>query len=87
MASFEFNPIAQYIIFKWKCPNCGHENISDTIVPPKPNFEAETHHDSVETDWCEESCSKCGKEINITLNCGFYGGDGDIDIDDCDFLN
>lgn len=31
MAEFEYNPLAEYITLKWRCPNCGTENESDAF--------------------------------------------------------
>lgn len=83
MATFEFNPIADFIVLKFVCPFCGEENETDALYIPTPDFSAETHHDSVNSEDYEHLCHKCDHLFEITLNNGFYGGDGDIsDIDD-----
>lgn len=83
MATFEFNPIADFIVLKFVCPFCGEENETDALYVPTPDFSAETHHDSVNSEDYEHQCHKCDHLFEITLNNGFYGGDGDIsDIDD-----
>ena len=83
MATFEFNPIADFIVLKFVCPFCGEENETDALYIPTPDFSAETHHDSVNSEDYEHQCHKCDHLFEITLNNGFYGGDGDIsDIDD-----
>ena len=83
MADFSYNPIAEYVVLKFKCPECGEEVVSDAFAVPIPDFTAETHHDSVNSDWFETSCDNCGKTFEVTLNTGFYGGDGTIeDVDE-----
>ena len=56
MAEFEYNPLAEYITIKWRCPMCGTENESDAFSVPTPNYVAETHHDSIESEWYEDYC-------------------------------
>lgn len=50
MATFEFNPIADFIVLKFVCPFCGEENETDALYVPTPDFSAETHHDSVNSE-------------------------------------
>ena len=45
MASFDFNPIADYVVLKFKCPECGTENETDALSVPTPDFAAENHRD------------------------------------------
>lgn len=78
MASFEFNPIATYLTLKFTCPNCGQICESDAMCPPSPDWSAETHHDSVNSE-DYDCCCDCGTEYPITLHCGFWGGDGEIE--------
>lgn len=79
MADFSYNPIAEYVVLKFKCPECGEEVVSDAFAVPIPDFTAETHHDSVNSDWFETSCDNCGKTFEVTLNTGFYGDDSTIE--------
>lgn len=79
MANFTYNPIAEYIVLKFKCPECGEEVTTDALSVPSPDFSAETHRDSVNSDWFETNCEKCGHGFTIDLNTGFYGGDGMVD--------
>lgn len=87
MADFEYNPLAEFITLKWRCPNCGTENESDAFSVPTPNFSAETHHDSIESEWYEDYCSNCDHGINVKLYNGFYGGTLEVDINDEDVLD
>ena len=83
MATFEFNPIADFIVLKFVCPFCGEENETDALYIPTPDFSAETHHDSVNSEDYEHLCHKCDHLFEITVYNGFYGGDGEIsDIDE-----
>ena len=83
MATFEFNPIADFIVLKFVCPFCGEENETDALYIPTPDFSAETHHDSVNSEDYEHQCHKCDHLFEITVYNGFYGGDGEIsDIDE-----
>ena len=83
MASFDFNPIADYVVLKFKCPECGTENETDALSVPTPDFAAENHRDSCNYDEYEHECSNCGHIFDITINNGIYGGDGEIsDVDD-----
>lgn len=34
MASFEFNPIADFVVLRFKCPECGHDNETDALYVP-----------------------------------------------------
>ena len=72
MAEFEYNPLAEYITLKWHCPKCGTENESDAFSVPTPNYVAETHHDSIESEWYEDCCSNCDHCINVELYNGFF---------------
>lgn len=87
MAEFEYNPLAEYITLKWRCPKCGTENESDAFTVPTPNYVAETHHDSIESEWYEDCCSNCGHCINVELYNGFYGGTLEVDLDNEEVLN
>lgn len=86
MASFEFDPLARFIYVKWKCPKCGCENCSDAITPPTPDFSAETNHDSIESDGTTDICAQCDHEVEINLYTGMWSADGDIDVDEENFL-
>lgn len=79
MANFTYNPVAEYIVLKFKCPECGEEVITDALSVPSPDFTAETHRDSINSDWFEANCENCDHGFTIDLNTGFYGGDGMID--------
>lgn len=82
MANFEFNPIDDYIQLRFTCPNCGDENITDEIIIPSPNFEAENHSDSIRENEATHVC-ECGEEFEINIYNGLSGGDGDIsNLDD-----
>ncbi|MGM9779855.1 MAG: hypothetical protein ACI3ZD_16200 [Prevotella sp.] len=65
---------------RFTCPHCGAANETEALCVPSPNWEAETHSDSVEYDTYEHTCD-CGETINITLYNGFYDGSGEIDTD------
>lgn len=87
MAEFEYNPLAEYITIKWRCPMCGTENESDAFSVPTPNYVAETHHDSIESEWYEDYCSNCDNCINVELYNGFYGGTLEVDLDNEEVLD
>lgn len=87
MAEFEYHPLAEYITLKWRCPKCGTENESDAFSVPTPNYVAETHHDSIESEWYEDCCSNCDHCINVELYNGFYGGTLEVDLDNEEVLN
>lgn len=78
MANFEFNPIASYISLRFTCPKCGCECETDAMCPPSPDWSAETHHESVNSE-DYDCCCECGEDYTVTLHCGFWGGDGEID--------
>lgn len=87
MAFFEFNPIADFIVLKFKCPECGDFNETDALSVPIPDFMAETHHDSCNSEDYEHVCPNCEHLFDITINNGIYGGDGEIsDINEDDGL-
>ena len=87
MAEFEYNPLAEYITLKWRCPKCGTENESDAFSVPTPNYAAESHHDSIESEWYEDCCSNCDHCINVELYNGFYGGTLDVDLNNEEVLD
>lgn len=78
MASFEFSPIADFVVLKFTCPKCGESNETDALSVPVPDFTAETHHDSCNSEDFEHVCPNCGCLFAITLSNGIYGGDGEI---------
>lgn len=87
MAEFEYNPLAEYITLKWCCPKCGTENESEAFTVPTPNYVAETHHDSIESEWYEDCCSNCDHCINVELYNGFYGGTLEVDLNNEEVLD
>lgn len=87
MAEFEYNPLAEYITLKWRCPKCGTENESDAFSVPTPNYAAESHHDSIESERYEDCCSNCDHCINVELYNGFYGGTLEVDLNNEDVLD
>lgn len=80
MNTFNFNPISSCVSLCFTCPHCGAANETDSLIVPTPNWEAETHSDSVEYDTYEHTCD-CGATFEITLYNGFYDGSGEIDTD------
>ncbi|MFQ7265340.1 MAG: hypothetical protein ACLRPS_00360 [Paraprevotella clara] len=78
MASFDFNPIADYVVLRFTCPECNALNETEALSVPTPDFSAETHHDSINYENYEHECPNCGHLFDITINNGIYGGDGDI---------
>lgn len=82
MASFEYNPIANRINLKFPCPNCGN-TVEEDVEVPSPDLMAETHSDSVNSDFTDVVCEHCGYEMTVDLHTGFYGGYGEIeDVED-----
>ncbi|MBP8777755.1 MAG: hypothetical protein KBH23_07205, partial [Bacteroidaceae bacterium] len=83
MASFNFNPIVDYVVLKFNCPECGTENETDALSVPMPDFSAENHRDSCNDENYEHQCPNCEHIFDIIINNGMYGGDGEIsDVDD-----
>lgn len=80
MLTFEFNPISNSVTLQFMCPHCGVVNETDALYVPTPNWNAETHSDSIEYEEYEHCC-ECGETFNITLYNGFYGGSGEISPD------
>lgn len=78
MASFEYNPTANYLNLKITCPVCGQRGEYNVAVP-SPDLLAETHSDSVNSDSEDIICENCGHEMTVDLHTGFYGGYGEID--------
>lgn len=85
MSSSEYNPFVNHIVVELKCNNCKNVFKTDNLAVPSPDWSSETHHNSIETDFCEIACDKCGKEIELTLSSGIYGGD--VQSDDAEILN
>ena len=77
MAIFEYNPFADVLTITYSCPTCGHKN-TDSFVVPTPDWTAETHHDSVNSDNVDIQCGHCGTEYCIALATGIYGGEGEL---------
>lgn len=82
MASFEFNPLAHNISFKYICPNCKKECQSEQYSVPIPDFSAESHSDSVNCDYYDVTCEHCEHTLDLIISAGFYGGDGDINANE-----
>lgn len=80
MSTFEFNPISNSITLQFRCPHCGAVNETDALYVPTPNWNAESHSDSIEYEEYEHCC-ECGETFDITLYNGFYGGSGEISPD------
>lgn len=82
MATFEYNPTADQLNLKFLCPNCGNI-VEEDVEVPIPDLMAETHSDSVNSDYAEIICEHCGHEMTVDLHTGFYGGFGEIeDVED-----
>lgn len=79
MKQFEFNPFAEGIILRFICPNCGHENQTGMIVPPQPDWLADSHAQSERTDFDVCACGNCEKEYEVTIWNGIYGGYAEIE--------
>lgn len=79
MAFFEYNPIASYVSIKFKCPKCGKTIETDAFSVPAPDFSAESHSSSINSDYYEVECDECGESYDLTLGTGIYGGEGDLD--------
>lgn len=78
MAEFSFTPSALSIKLKFVCSGCKNLIETDELFVPSPNYSAETHHESVESEDYECECSHCNKKFDISLHNGFYGGYGEI---------
>lgn len=84
MAIRNFCPIADTISVHYICPHCGHTNVTEELEVPIPDFEAESHSDSIESETYEDSCVKCGHTVSFIVSAGFSGGDvysDDLDDD------
>lgn len=83
MKQFEFNPFVEGIILRFKCPSCGYENQTATIVPPQPDWIADSHAKSERSDYDIYECGECKEEFDITIFNGIYGGYAEIEgVDD-----
>lgn len=78
MARFEFNPISNYLSLKFICPYCGEENETDAFDIPTPDFTAESHSDSINSEVYEYQCHKCDNIFEINIYNGMWGGEGEI---------
>lgn len=82
MASFGYNPIADYIVIDIRCPQCG-EVVGYTVSVPLPNLSADTHRESCNCNDEEFTCEHCGYEFSVCVCSGICGGDGEIhNVDD-----
>jgi HAMP domain-containing protein len=77
MATCGFSPFVDRIILQFKCPKCGKDVEVQTDVPI-PDFSADTHCGSQETDSIDIICEHCYKNIEINLSNGICGGDVDV---------
>lgn len=77
-ASFDFNPFVKDIDLTIICPECGAKQTLN-VIPPMPNFYADTHSESCNYDYEARYCEKCGFEFEIELSCGTGGGNGTIE--------
>lgn len=84
MAGRDFCPIADTISIHYICPQCGHINETGDLEVPIPNFEAESHSGSIESEIYEDNCEHCGHLVNFIVSAGIGGGDvysDDLDED------
>lgn len=79
MKQFEFNPFVEGIILRFKCPKCGCDNQTATIIPPQPDWAADSHVKSERSDYEICVCGKCESEFDITVFNGIYGGYAEIE--------
>lgn len=77
MATFDFNPFAEYVTLTVRCPECGHVQTFD-VATPMADFSAETHRQSVNTGYEEAECENCSHLFEISTANGIGGGDGEI---------
>lgn len=77
MASFDFNPFAEYVTLTVRCPECGHVQTFD-VATPMADFSADSHRQSVGTAYEEAECANCGHLFEISTANGIGGGDGEI---------
>lgn len=78
MASFEYHPFCDYVTLTYICPDCGKETTSDALPCPSPDWDAESHHRSIQSDFEEAICEHCGAIHQVSLCTGIYGGEGEI---------
>ena len=78
MAHFYFNPVTNRIKLKFNCPFCKEQISINSLDIPEPDFSAETHRESINSEYITHICPKCEKEIEIQLHNGFNGGNGII---------
>lgn len=87
MADFSFNPVVDSVSLLFKCSHCGMEIQTDVLTVPTPDYTAENHRDSSNSEDYEYECENCGASFNISLCNGMYGGSGEIsDLDEENFL-
>ena len=46
MTEFQFNPFAEHVSFKYKCPHCHQNTSTDAFPVPYPNLAADNQSDS-----------------------------------------
>ncbi|MCH5220091.1 MAG: hypothetical protein J1F20_05920 [Muribaculaceae bacterium] len=88
MSHFDYNPIAQFLTLKFCCPKCSNHEETEPFFVPTPDFAAETHRESVNSEFFKHICSKCNYEFDIELHNGYNGGSGEISgLGDNSFLD
>lgn len=74
-----FSPLCESITISFRCPNCGEEVVSDSLLVPSPNFAAENNSDSMNYEVEEVICDNCGHECNVTIYNAMYGGEVEVE--------
>lgn len=75
----EFNPICESISVKFRCPECGEEVASDSLMVPSPDFSAENNSDSMNYENYDVDCDYCGHSSEVTIYNAMYGGEVEVE--------
>lgn len=78
MAEFEYSPFDRDLNVSFICPKCGQVN-NCTVHTPVPDWNSDTHSESINSEVEEITCEKCKEEYNLTLSTGISGGLGIMD--------
>lgn len=77
MANFDFNPFAEAVKLRVRCPQCESEQ-EMFVCPPSADLSAETHRESANSDIFDKECNSCDFTFEIAVTNGICGGDGEI---------
>lgn len=86
MAEFEYSPFDRNLKISFVCPHCGRVN-NMLVRTPEPDWNYDSHSDSINSEVEEKQCDNCGRIYNLTLATGISGGLGVMqDVDDIEVI-